>query len=361
MREPETGIGKVRLPRLSFYWWQWGSGRRMLEFMKQRIDWLDASRGMAFLMVIYSHLPMAHDGVMVFFAPVFLTTFFFVSGYLFKSGQPFPAVLEQRTRTLLIPFVILGIIMILMGQVLSFNEHVDFWDAVRGLLSQNGENQILWFIAALYVYSLVFYWVDRWSGTVKRLLWLSLILFVVDCIVTRWLNVGHLPWHIVDMGYACFYMALGKCYRNYEAQVDRFMSGWKIAVGVVVYFAYIYLTGMYIGHQGSMMVIDAMAITVIGLALVILVSKKYLKGSRFLLFVGANTLFYFAFHGKAYSIILALGQKAVPGYVAGQDFWMDVCVAVLVVFFDALILIVPAKAVNRYAPQILGKNFRLWK
>lgn len=162
------------------------------------------------------------------------------------------------------------------------------------------------------------------------------------------------------MGKRSLYV-LNLCYRNYESQVDRFMNGWKIAVGVIVYFAYIYFTGMYIGHQGSVMVIDAMAITVIGLALVILVSKKYLQGSRFLLFVGANTLFYFAFHGKAYSIILTLGHKAVPGYIAGQDFWMEVCVAVLVVFLDALILIVPANAVNKYAPQILGKNFRLWK
>ena len=37
---------------------------------------------------------------------MFLTAFFFVSGYLTKSGMPFGKVLEQRTRTLFVPLLI---------------------------------------------------------------------------------------------------------------------------------------------------------------------------------------------------------------------------------------------------------------
>lgn len=55
----------------------------------KRINWVDVSRGLAFLMVIYYHLPMMDSGVMNFFQPVFLTTFFFISGYLFKGGNHF--------------------------------------------------------------------------------------------------------------------------------------------------------------------------------------------------------------------------------------------------------------------------------
>lgn len=312
------------------------------------------------MMVIYSHLPMCDSKVMNFFAPIFLTTFFFVSGYLFKSGSSFGRVFEQRTRTLFIPFVVLGFIMILMGQMLSFNEHVDFMDAVKGLLLQNGQNQILWFIAALYVYSLIFYWVDRWSGSLKRLMWIASGLFVINCIASYWLNVKHLPWHIVESGYACFYMAFGKFYRSYEDEIDRQARGWKLMAALVVYIAYISLTNLYIGHGGSKMIVDSMVITTLGLMLIIYVSKKFFNNSRFLLFVGANTLFYFAFHGKVYSLILTLGHKAWPAYVAGQSFWTDLTIGFLVAFLDALILIVPAMLVNKYTPQILGKNFKLW-
>lgn len=75
-----------------------------------RINWIDASRGLAFLMVIYYHLSTRNIGGMVpYFSPVFLTTFFFVSGYLTKGNQSFEKVLEQRTRTLLVPLLIFGI------------------------------------------------------------------------------------------------------------------------------------------------------------------------------------------------------------------------------------------------------------
>lgn len=78
--------------------------------MDMRINWLDTSRGLAFLMVIYYHLATReYGGIVPFFSPVFLTTFFFVSGYLTKSGLSFGKVFEQRTRTLFVPLLIFGL------------------------------------------------------------------------------------------------------------------------------------------------------------------------------------------------------------------------------------------------------------
>lgn len=78
--------------------------------MKERKKWLDAMRGLAFLMVIYYHLSTRNAGsILNYFTPVFLTSFFFVSGYLTKDGFPFGKVLEQRTRTLFVPLLIFGL------------------------------------------------------------------------------------------------------------------------------------------------------------------------------------------------------------------------------------------------------------
>ena len=76
--------------------------------MMKRINWLDTTRGLAFLMVIYSHLEYCDSLIMRFFSPVYLTMFFFVSGYLFKENYSFNKVFEQRTRTILLPFLIMG-------------------------------------------------------------------------------------------------------------------------------------------------------------------------------------------------------------------------------------------------------------
>lgn len=160
---------------------------------KKRINWIDVSRGIAFLMVIYSHLQYCNSSLMHYFSPIFLTTFFFVSGYLFKEGCSFKQVFEQRTRTLLLPFLILGVCMIALNQVITYNEPVPFVDRIKGLLLQNGHNQLLWFIAALYVYSLAFYWVERWARTIKGLLIFAIALFIANVAYSFWLNLPSLP------------------------------------------------------------------------------------------------------------------------------------------------------------------------
>ena len=328
--------------------------------MSGRINWVDVSRGLAFMVVIYCHLPMSDHRVMAFFSPVFLSIFFFVSGYLFKGGRSFAEVLEQRTRTLLLPFLALGGVMILMGQAVSFGEPHSLRTDIMGLLLQNGENQILWFIAALFVYSLVFYWIDRFCAAPMRLLAVAAALFAADCIVLYHIGIPRLAWHVEYAGCACFYMALGKLYRLYEPRIDAVLSLPVLAALAVAYVAAIILAGREIGHYGSYAIIDSMAITVVGLAILISVSKRWLGGSRLLLFVGANSLFYFAFHGKVYSLILTLGGKIAPGLMQGGGFATDLAVAAAVVLLDALLLVWPAKAVNRWFPQILGRNFRLW-
>lgn len=190
---------------------------------KERIKWLDTTRGIAMLMVIYSHLDYCNQDVMRFFAPVFLTTFFFVSGYLFKEGCSFSKVLEQRTRTILIPFFILGALQIAMSQTFSFNEHGNLAYDIRGLLFQYKENAILWFFAALYVYSLIFYWIERWCKSDRSLLIVSFAIFIFSCGYRYWLHGPGLPWHILGFGWGCFYMGIGKWYKRNESTVDALM------------------------------------------------------------------------------------------------------------------------------------------
>jgi len=97
-------------------------------------------------MVINCHLQYNNGILMRYFKPIFLTTFFFISGYLFQERCSYKQVLEHRTRTLLLPFLLLGGILIITNQIVTFNESVPFIDRVKGLLFQYGLNQLLWFI-----------------------------------------------------------------------------------------------------------------------------------------------------------------------------------------------------------------------
>lgn len=297
---------------------------------------------------------------MKFFSPVFLTTFFFVSGYLFKERCSFNKVFEQRTRTLLLPFLCLGMIMILMSQVLTFNAKVPFVDEVKGLLMQNGENQILWFIAALYVYSVVFYWIERWSGNTSRLMIVCSLLFILNGVCVK-MGIPKMPWHIGSIGYACFYMGLGKWYKDHEERVNRVIDNkWAVLLALAFYVSVIALFDLHVSFGGGQWIVDAWSVTVPGLIVMLYISKHLFQNSCFLLFVGANTLFYFAFHGKVYSLLQTICQKMMAADSLESEVG-ELLVAFCIVILDALILILPAQIVNRYCPFILGKGFKLWR
>lgn len=327
---------------------------------KPRIHWLDVSRGIAFLMVIYSHLEFCNDSVMKYFTPVFLTTFFFVSGYLFKEHCSFSKVFEQRTRTLFLPFLCMGMIMILLSQVLTFNEKVSLADEVKGLLLQNGENQILWFIAALYVYSVGFYWVERWSGNTTRMLIVCTVLFILNGIYLK-MGLPKIPWHIEAFGNACFYMGLGKWYKENEQRICHIIDNKRVVAATFAFYASIITVfDLHVSFGNGNWIVDAWSVTIPGLIVMLYVSKHWFQNSRFLLFVGANTLFYFAFHGKVYSLLQTICHKAIASDLLASD-GAQFAIAVCIVALDALILILPAMFVNKYCPFLLGKGFKLWK
>lgn len=98
--------------------------------IEKRLKWIDTARGIAFLMVIYCHIDYCNSSILRFCLPILLTTFFFVSGYLYKE-KSFLFILEQRTRGLLLPFLILGSIMILMSQIISLKNN-SLVELIRG-------------------------------------------------------------------------------------------------------------------------------------------------------------------------------------------------------------------------------------
>lgn len=251
--------------------------------------------------------------------------------------------------------------MIALSNVITFNEKVPIMDEIKGLLFQNGENQILWFIAALYVYSIIFYWIERWCKTDVVLFVTCLILFVMNILYSYWLKGSDIPWHVDSFGCACFYMALGKLYKHREMDIDKRFGFSSVSITGLFYAAAITLLGKSCSYNGSPYLVDSLCLTLTGLIVIISISKKYLQNNKFVLFVGANTLFYFTFHGKGYSLLQTITEKVMVIGNIQHNIILDDVLGFVIVFLDALLLIIPTMLVNQYAPYFLGKGFRLWK
>lgn len=328
--------------------------------MEKRIDWIDSIRGMAFIMVIFSHLDFDNNVAMRFIDPIFLTAFFFVSGYLFKTGESFLIVFEQRARTLLIPFVLLGTFNITTAELYSSNtDHIGIAASFAELFSQYGTPHIntMWFIPSLFVYSMFFFFLQRLRNN-SLYVWLLLLIVICNWCYLYMFNGIALPYHIQYTGFACFYMAIGKMYRENEQKLNKYLNLNICLVGVVIYVIYICIFDFTCNFYGSPLLIDAITISLIGLTSFLYISKKVTN--KYLMYIGANSLLYFAFHGKAMSFVSVFWNK-IPKELFCSNIVIYESSLLIKAIIVSIVIIPLCYIVNRYFPFIMGKGYKLYR
>ena len=76
-----------------------------------RIEWIDIAKGLGLIFLIYGHIAnnLFTQWIYTFHSPLF----FFLSGFLFSSRKNFNDFLISKTNSLLIPYLFLGIPMII--------------------------------------------------------------------------------------------------------------------------------------------------------------------------------------------------------------------------------------------------------
>lgn len=337
--------------------------------ISNRLLWLDYARGIAFLMVWYSHQKYSNDNIMAFFTPVFLTMFFFVSGYLFKSDYSFSKLLEHRTRTLFLPWLIFSLLIIFSEHIIIINpeKHITLQkDLLDMFISIRGKNDRLWFVAALFVMNFPFYFLVKYSKNMKRLLLIALIGFLLSsAYYSSWLRLPELPWYINFTGSGCFYMALGFAYKHYEHKLKKFETKTVFFCALLTYVVFValrkYVLHLYlISFNGSDYVIDALIITLLGIFIMIYLSKR-IKQEKLILFVGTNSLLYFCLHYQLRSLMQVVADKAFVKLALTHSATIDIVLGVGLTLLGAVILIVPVILINKYLPFIIGKGFKLYK
>lgn len=324
----------------------------------KRIEWVDVARGIAFLMVLYSHQKYCNDTIMRFFSPIFLTMFFFVSGYLFKSGSRFLEMLEQKIRTLFIPFLIFGLMNIIITHIITLKDDVTpFGEQIINMLSQNGKDNSIWFLPSLFCYSIIFWVVEKNCNSCKSLCIAAFILFLLNWVLKEICSMPYLYYHIDSSLYACSYMALGRAYRLNEKNFDNKISIRVLVTALLLYFLVVFCVPYKISFTGSKLLIDSICVVLTGLCLCIGLSK--LCRNRLLMFVGSNSLLYFCLHGKVYAILTALLERFVSQDILITPLLYSFC-GFAITIISAIILVIPVWVINRWFSFTTGKGYRLW-
>lgn len=231
-------------------------------------------------------------------------------------------------------------------------------EAFKGVFYQYGKHQTLWFIASLYVYSLLFYWVDKvcknhsWllAGCILLIILGQLVVFVLRCPMMP-LKMNYSFWAIAIMGF-------GKLYKAYEYRIDAMIMSWKIAIATFLLFVYlIYETGVSINYFGNANWFLAVVIPLTGLHWMLYLSKHIMVNVKPLLFIGANSLVYFALHRQVLNAVEGVTKKVMAAFSLEPSFFSNLLEVVVI----AALIVVPVWLINKYIPQVTGKGWKLWK
>lgn len=309
--------------------------------------WLDSLRGMAMILVVYGHCVSGWTEYFVFTSPIKMPLFFAISGYLFKlrDGNTLEF-LKSLFRKIVVPWLVLGLLPFVFIQ-----SPLEVWDRFLGMLS----GKIHWFMICLILAECLHFVVHKCLKEEKYLVGLSLMMTTAGYIM-----------HCYGLGkYAMFntalivqsFFCLGHLIKVYEAKLSLRASQWLPAVGLG------YLTLCVL----SLWLFPAQSLDVhlnryynLPLCALLIISGVFFTFTLFrlldikhswIVFIGQNTLLIYMLH---FGILKLINHYC--GFLSAFHIYpisiLGLAKSTLAIFICCII----AFAVNRYIPEIVGKQ-----
>ncbi len=331
--------------------------------MNKRIEWVDIGKYICIMFVMLSHLESRTDLLETFYAPFYLTVFFFLSGYVYKQPKSFKDHMIKKIRGLFVPWFLLSNFNVLLSSLITLkNNHSLKNDLMWNALQIRPLGDGMWFVAALFVAFIPFYFFiknDNRRFTIIAVFILSVLSNIYTILMPKdffpWGNAA-LPWHIEYIFRAMFWMVLGYYYRNnYEEKLDKYINKWVKVFIPIIYLVIIYSPAQFEGDIPSMLY--GYIKSIVGIAFIIIICKS-LKTNKYVSYVGANTLILFAFHGKVYAVLERLLAIKAGGFYVGclNSVIYSSLLAIILTVILSLILIIPSYCINRWFPWVLGRK-----
>ncbi len=213
-----------------------------MEKKNRRIEWVDIAKFICALFVLLTHLETNTQLLGKIYEPFYLNGFLFLSGYTFTYRDDFSKFIRHKAKQLLIPWLFFGLLVVITGNIYSPTpgSHQGLIKDLMWFIIQIRErNDAMWFLSALFVAYIPFYFVIRLYLKKKEegkditwyLLIFSFVLYFLGLeyllrfpYLFHWGN-GNIPWHIEYIPNALFFMLNGYFFRNrFEKHFDRFAA-----------------------------------------------------------------------------------------------------------------------------------------
>lgn len=312
---------------------------------KKRIDWIDMAKGYGILLVILGHLSLGK--IMTWIYTFHMPLFFFLSGYVFSAKKDFGNFLKSKCRSLLIPYLCLGIPILLFCGILNYyNGATSYESFILPLfrLILQCRHWTIWFITALFFVN-IFYYIAK--KKLKTNLKISILAILLPCIGAVYYRLGGpaLPWNIDTCLMAFPFFFIGNLYKEYHEAFDRYTEDKKTSVLLFFGFLTLNLISGYLSYKISGTELIGMfessygfepftyVAAFSGVFCIILLSKWFTF--RPVRYLGENSLLYFAWHQ---SIMIPVSVKillcfnwSIDGIERGWIIWAYKIVQMIII------------------------------
>ena len=332
---------------------------------ESRLHWVDAAKGILILLVAMHHMIQrgneldiscrALDAIHqteIFWVPIFMATFFIVTGFWAKYDMSFKDFVVKNAKSLLLPLIVFsylgGILHELFYEILkhTYNENALTYPSVFVSLDY-------WFILALFIAKCMYWLIYRYVKNVK-------IRWIVTALVYLMGVLSLKAWFLPD--YSCWkwamvlmiYLPLGQVFK------DR-MKGWKLfpvalllylGVWMLLYFNSIEFP-LTTGGMKNMDLARALPSFILCTAgsFVFLKLCSLIKRARVLELLGRSTLAIYIMH----SWIEVLAMKTMRSFFS-QGVWVSTLATIITIVVSVFLPCLISELLNRPKLKwILGK------
>ena len=332
---------------------------------KSRLHWVDAAKGILILLVAMHHmiqrgnelgiscraLDVIHQ-TEIFWVPIFMATFFIVTGFWAKYDMNFKDFVVKNAKSLLLPLIVFsylgGILHELFYEILkhTYNENALTYPSVFVSLDY-------WFILALFIAKCMYWLIYKYVKNVK-------IRWIVTALVYLMGVLSLKAWFLPD--YSCWkwamvlmiYLPLGQVFK------DR-MKGWKLfpvalllylGVWMLLYFNNVEFP-LTTGGMKNMDLARALPSFILCTAgsFVFLKLCSLIKRARVLELLGRSTLAIYIMH----SWIEVLAMKTMRSFFS-QGVWVSTLATIITIVVSVFLPCLISELLNRPKLKwILGK------
>lgn len=330
----------------------------------QRIEWVDTCKCFCIICVLVSHMEYVPTVLQCVFKPFFLTCFFFLSGYVFKTNRSFRDFLLKRMKTILVPVLLFSLVYSLdLGSILHRNYSWDlFCRDIGGLLrQQRGHGDVLWFLYVTFLAEIALYFITKWFSRPAGFV-ISFVLCEASILYVKYIMTTPPYWYLHIIFVAMFLMICGLMVKEQKpAIIDKLYGNRWLSVALVL----VYIGMCFVEYYGFHCVVNINEYGANQLAWFILVFlgiyscswiSHNVKSNAFISFCGQNTIVFYLLHDRVRGVLNRfLMLFGVWDLCMSSQYTKLLCV-IIILPIELLIVCVLTKLILRFVPFIVGKT-----